>query len=306
MQSLSVNETVHLCGDSGSSTKSNNVWTDEQLFFKKLNSLCTSKEIFDFLSSLEVMSDTMASGALQRISELEVDDSGLKNPEEVLENEVFRALCFQFEFESSKLSNTGLLNALQALIKLRIDPQSTLMASLLSEGKERLGKGQLTVKNLCALGESLLELEGPSCATLEQIVNHVQAKDVEECSPREMVTVYKMLQVTAREGERYQDLLNRMNSATLTIVSQLSPKFTSIILNSLVVLHQTQNVPLVTALCRQSVKHIPYFTGDELVNVLEAFLCFGHHDQVFTDALETHVPKSIFTMHPQTDRKSVV
>uniref|UniRef100_A0A8C0I747 FAST kinase domains 3 n=1 Tax=Bubo bubo TaxID=30461 RepID=A0A8C0I747_BUBBB len=303
MQSLSVNETVYLCGDTESSTKSNNMWIDEQLFFKKLNSLCTSKEIFDFLSSLEVLSDTMASGALQRISEVEEDDNGLKNPEEVLENEVFRALCFQFEFESSKLSNTGLLNALQALIKLRIDPQSTLMASLLAEGEERLGKGQLTTKNLCAFGESLLELEGPSCAMLEQIVNHMQAKDIAKWSPREIVMVYKMLQVTVREGEKYQGLLNRLNSVTLTVVSQLSPKFTSIILNSLVVLQQTRAVPLVTALCKHSVKHTPYFTDDELVNVLEAFLYFGHREQIFTEALETHVPKSIFTMHPQTVSK---
>ncbi|CAM9258215.1 unnamed protein product, partial [Bubo scandiacus] len=303
MRSLSVNETVYLCGDTESSTKSNNMWIDEQLFFKKLNSLCTSKEIFDFLSSLEVLSDTMASGALQRISEVEEDDDGLKNPEEVLENEVFRALCFQFEFESSKLSNTGLLNALQALIKLRLDPQSTLMASLLAEGEERLGKGQLTTKNLCAFGESLLELEGPSCAMLEQIVNHMQAKDIAKWSPREIVMVYKMLQVTVREGEKYQGLLNRLNSVTLTIVSQLSPKFTSIILNSLVVLQQTRAVPLVTALCKHSVKHTPYFTDDELVNVLEAFLYFGHREQIFTEALETHVPKSIFTMHPQTVSK---
>ncbi|XP_009882060.1 PREDICTED: FAST kinase domain-containing protein 3 isoform X1 [Charadrius vociferus] len=303
LQSLSVNETVHLCGDTGNSTKFNNVWMDEQLFFKKLNSLCTSKEIFDFLSSLEVMSDTMASGALQRISEVEVDDNGLKNPEGVLENEVFRALCFQFEFESSKLSNTGLLNALQALIKLRVDPQSTLMANLLSEGAERLGKGQLTVKNLCALGESLLELEGPSCATLEQIVNRMQEIDVEKWSPREMVMVYKMLQVIVKEGEKYQDLLNKLNSAALNIVSHLSPNFTSIILNSLVGLRQTQAVPLVTALCKHSVKHIPYFTGDELVNVLEAFLYFGHREEIFTEALETHVPKSIFSMHPQTVSK---
>ncbi|XP_030343884.1 FAST kinase domain-containing protein 3, mitochondrial [Strigops habroptila] len=303
IQSLSVNETVHLCGDAGSSAKSNNVWMDEQQFFQKLNSLCTSKEIFDFLSSLEIMSDTMASGALQRISEVEVDDNGLKNPERLLENEVFRALCFQFEFESSKLSNTGLLNALQALIKLRIDPRSMLMASLLSEAEERLGKGQLTVKNLCALGESLLELEGPTCATLEQIVNHMQEKDMEKWTPREIVVVYKMLQGTAREGKQYQDLLNRLNSVTLSIVSQLSPKFTSVILNSLVILHQTQAVPLVTALCRHSVKHIPYFTGDELVNVLEAFLYLGHREQTFTVALETHFPKSIFTMQPQTVSK---
>ncbi|KFQ22692.1 FAST kinase domain-containing protein 3 [Mesitornis unicolor] len=276
---------------------------DEQLFFKKLNSLCTSKEIFDFLSSLEVMSDTMASGALQRVSEVEVDDDGLKNPEGVFENDIFRALCFQFEFESSKLSNTGLISALQALIKLRIDPQSTLMASLLSECEERLGKGQLTVKNLCALGESLLELKGPSCATVEQIVNHMQEKDIEKWSPREMVMVYKMLQMTVREGEQYQDLLNRMNSVTLTLVSQLSPKFTSGILNSLADLHQTWAVPLVTALCKHSVKHIPYFTGEELVNVLEAFLYFGHREQIFMEALEIHVPKSISTMHPQTVSK---
>ncbi|NXJ73988.1 FAKD3 protein, partial [Trogon melanurus] len=276
---------------------------EEQLFFKKLNSLCTSHEIFDFLSSLEVMSDTMASGALQRISEVEVDANGLKNPKGVLENEVFRALCFQFEYESSKVSNTGLLNALQALVKLRVDPQSTLMASLLSEGEERLVKGQLTVKNLCALGESLLQLENPSHATLRQILKCMQDKDIEKWSPREMVMVYKVLQVTVREREQHQDLLNRMNSVTLTMVSQLSPKFTSTILNSLVVLHQTRAVPLVTALCKHSVKHIPYFTGDELVNVLEAFLYFGHREQIFTEALETHVPKSIFTMHPQTVSK---
>ncbi|NXA14470.1 FAKD3 protein, partial [Sapayoa aenigma] len=272
---------------------------DEQLFFKKLNNLCTSKEIFDFLSSLEVMSDTMASGALQRISDVEVDNNGLKNPG-VLENEVFRALCFQFEFESSKLSNTGLLNALEALITLRIDPQSTLMESLLSESEARLGKGQLTAENLCALGESLLELESPSCVTLEQIVNHMQGKDMEKWSPREIMMVYKILQVTVREGKQYQNLLNRLNSVTLPTVSQLSPNFLSVILNSLVVLHQTQAVALVTALCKHSVNHVPHLTDCELVNVLEAFLYFGHREQMFTEALETHVPKSILTMHPQT------
>lgn len=302
MQSLSVNEAVHLYGDTKNCTKSSNVWMDEQLFFKRLNSLCTSKEILYFLSSLEVMSDTMASGALQKISELEVDDNGLKNPA-LLENEVFRALCFQFEFESSKLSNTGLLNALQALIKLRIDPQSTLMTSLLSESEERLGRGQLTAEHLCALGESLLELEGPSCATLEQIVNHMQERDIKSWSPREIVMVYKILEVTVREGKQWQSLLNRLNGVTLRAVSQLSPNFVSVILNSLVALHQTRAVLLVTALCKHSVQHVPYFTDHELVNVLEAFLYFGQKMQIFTEALERHVPKSIHTMQPQTVSK---
>lgn len=302
MRSLSVNESVHLCGDTGSNAKADERWTEEQMFFRTLKSLRTSQEIFKFLRSLEVMSDTMASGALQRVSEVEVDDNGLKNPEDVLENEVFRALCFQFEFQSSKLSNSGLLNALQALIKLRVDPQSTLIARLLSECEERLANRKLTVDNLCSLGESLLELKGPSYATLEQIVSHMQEKDIENWSPREMAMVYKILQVVVGEREHW-DLLNRMNSATLTIAYQLSPKFTSVILNSLVALHQTQVVPLILALCKHSGKHVPHFTDDELVSVLEAFLFFGHREQIFTEALEKHVPKSIPTMHPETVSK---
>uniref|UniRef100_A0A8B9QV62 FAST kinase domains 3 n=1 Tax=Anas platyrhynchos TaxID=8839 RepID=A0A8B9QV62_ANAPL len=293
----------HLCGDAGSGPKAHGRWMDEQVFFRKLSGLSTSTEIFKFLSSLEVMSDVMASGALQRISEVEVDEDGLKNPEELLESDVFKALCFQFEYEASKLSNAGLLNALQALIKLRIDPESTLMASLLSESEERLATRQLAVEHQCSLAESLLELEGPGCATLEQIVNRIQEEDIENWTPREMTVVYKMLQATVREGEQYHDLLSRMNSATLAIADQLSPNFTSIILNSLVVLQQTQAVPLVIALCKHSVKHVPYFTDDELVNVLDAFLYFGHREQSFTDALETHVPKSISSMHPETVSK---
>ncbi|NXD11322.1 FAKD3 protein, partial [Nothocercus nigrocapillus] len=273
---------------------------DEQVFFSKLKGLDTSKEIFEFLSSLEIMSDIMASAALQRISEVEVDGSGLKDSEGISDNEIFRALCFQFEYESSKLSNTGLLSALQALIKLRVDPRGSLITNLLSESQERLKKGQLTTKNLCDFGEALLELEGPTCVILKQILSHVQEKDIAKCSPSEMVTVYRMLQRSVGEGEQYQGLLNRMNNVTLTIASQLSPSFLSIVLNSLVVLRQTQAVSLVIALCKHSVKHVPYFTDDELVHVLEAFLYFGHRLQIFTEALETHVPNSLFAMHPET------
>ncbi|NXA33977.1 FAKD3 protein, partial [Eudromia elegans] len=273
---------------------------DEQMFFRKLKGLDTSKEILEFLSSLEVMSDTMASAALQRISEVEMDDSRLKDSKGILENEVFRALCFQFEYESSKLSDTGLLSALQALVKLRVDAQGSLIANLLSEGQERLRKGQLTTKNLCDFGEALLELEGQTSVILEQILSRLQEKDIAKCSPSEMVTVYRMLQRSVGEGKQYQDLLSRMNNVTLTIASQLSPRFLSIVLNSLVVLRQTQAISLVLALCKHSVKHVPYFTDDELISVLEAFLYFGHRQQTFTEALETHVPKSLFAMHPET------
>uniref|UniRef100_A0A8C7A3M6 FAST kinase domains 3 n=1 Tax=Nothoprocta perdicaria TaxID=30464 RepID=A0A8C7A3M6_NOTPE len=293
IQSVPAGETVPLCGDAGNGRVPDDRWMDEQVFFGKLKGLDTSREVFEFLSSVEMMSDTMASAALQRISEVEVDDRGLKD------SDVFRALCFQFEYESSKLSNTGLLSALQALIKLRVDPRGSLIAKLLSEGQERLGKGQLTTQNLCDFGEALLELEGPASVILEQILSHLQEKDIAKCGPSELVAVYRMLQRSAGEGKQYQDLLNRVNHVTLSVASQLSPRFLSTVLNSLVVLRQTQAVSLVIALCKHSVKHVPYFTDHELVSVLEAFLYFGHRQQVFTEALEMHIPKSLRAMRPE-------
>ncbi|XP_007057865.3 FAST kinase domain-containing protein 3, mitochondrial isoform X1 [Chelonia mydas] len=302
-QPNSITGTVHLHRDAGNSSKSDGKWMDEQKFFMELNSFSSSNEIFKFLSSLEVISDTMAAAALQRICEFEVDDSGLKNPEDILENEVFRALCFQFEHESQKLSDTGLVTALQALIKLRVDPWSTLIVRLVSESQERLDKGQLTIRNLCILGESLLDLEGPGCTMLEQIVNQVQGKKLEEWTTEEIAMVYGMLQMSITEEGQYQDLLNHMNNITLTLAPQLSPKLISRILNALVILDQTQAIPLVIKLCKYSVRHVPRFTNDELANVLGAFIHFGHADQFFTEALERLVPKSSFTMHPETVSK---
>ncbi|XP_074843970.1 FAST kinase domain-containing protein 3, mitochondrial isoform X2 [Carettochelys insculpta] len=295
--------TGHLHGDAGSSSKSCGKWMDEQKFFMELNSCSSSKDIFKFLSSVEIMSDTMAAAALQRICEVEVDDSELKNPEVVLENEVFRALCFQFEHESQKLSDTGLLIALQALVKLRIDPWSTLLVRLVSESQERLDKGQLTIKNLCILGEILLDLEGPGCAMLEQILKQVQEKNLEEWTAEEMAMVYGLLQMSITEKGQYQDVLNQMNNITLTFAPQLSPKLISRILNALVILDQTQAIPLVIQLCKYSARYVPRFRDEELINVLGAYIYFGHSDQFFTEALERHVPKSSFTMHPEVVSK---
>ncbi|KAM7175656.1 FAST kinase domain-containing protein 3, mitochondrial isoform 3-T4 [Macrochelys suwanniensis] len=247
-QPNSITGTVHLHRDAGNSFKFHGKWMDEQKFFMELNSFNSSNEIFKFLGSLEVISDTMAAAALQKICEFEVDDSGLKNPKDILENEVFRALCFQFENESQKLSDTGLVTALQALIKLHVDRWSTLIVRLVSESQERLDKGQLTIRNLCILGESLLDLEGPGCTMLEQIVNLVQGKKLEEWTTEEIAMVYGMLQMSITEEGQYQDLLNHMNNITLTLAPQLSPKLISRILNSLVILDQTQAIPLVIRL----------------------------------------------------------
>ncbi|XP_034957186.2 FAST kinase domain-containing protein 3, mitochondrial isoform X1 [Zootoca vivipara] len=294
---------VQLRGEAGNSVKSGSTWTDEQVFLKKLNCFCSYKDIFRFVSTMESLSDTMVAAVLQRVCDVQLEDSMLKNPEEVMEDEVFRSLCFQLEQESPSLSESALVNSLNALIKLRVSPWSTLMVRLVSESQERLDKGQMTIRNLCVLGESLFNLEGPSCAILEQIMDQVQSTNLEDWKADEMAMVYKMLQLGVGERGKYQALLNKMSSLAVTQVPQFSPEITSTVLNALVVLDQTQAIPLVIKLCKHSVRHVPHFTDNELEKVLEAFIHFGHNDQFFTEALERHVAKHAFTMHPSAVSK---
>ncbi|MGH0173356.1 UNVERIFIED_CONTAM: hypothetical protein FKN15_064661 [Acipenser sinensis] len=169
---------------------------DQEVFLDRLHGCVSAKQVFKLLSSLETMSDTVAALALQRIAVLEHDQNGLKNPA-VLENNVFKALCFQFEHDSQRLTDAGLVTALHACTQLYVDPWSTLMVRLVSESQERLDRGPMAIKNLCILGEALLALEGPGCGMLKQVMDQVQEQGVEEWSPEEVTMVYNMLQAGA-------------------------------------------------------------------------------------------------------------
>ncbi|XP_003220122.1 FAST kinase domain-containing protein 3, mitochondrial [Anolis carolinensis] len=295
--------TVQLHEEAGNHLQYNNKWADEQIFLKQLNQLSSYKDISKLLSSLESLSDTMVAATLQRLCDVQLEDNVLKNPEEVMEDEVFRSLCFQLQQQSQNLSDSGLVNALNALIKLRVDPWSTLMVRLVSESQERLDKNQMSIENLCVLAESVFSLEGSGCAMFEEIMDQIQSAIREDWKVNEIAMVYRVLQLGIGERGKYQDLLNKMNNITVTQVSQFNPRQTCTVLNALVVLDQTQALPLVIKLCKHSIRHIPHFTDDELVNVLEAFIHFGHNDQFFTEALERHVTKCAFTMHPSTHTK---
>ncbi|XP_043920811.1 FAST kinase domain-containing protein 3, mitochondrial [Protopterus annectens] len=297
---------VHLHDESGNSFRQESSPTavmNENRFMEELSKCTSVRQVFKLLNSLILMSDTMAAAALLRVSEVEQDEHGLKSPQAVLEDDVFKALCFQFEQDSHRLSDTGLVTAMFAFVQLYLDPWSTLMVRLVSEGQERLDRKQLTVKNLCLLGEVMLALEGPGCVMLKQVMEQVQQHTMKAWTPEEMGAVYNLLQSGAGEGGQYQELLNRMNDHAVSMASRLDPKLISQLLFALVVLDQTQAIPLVISLCKHSVRHVPYFSDDELVRVLTALMHFGHSDKYFTEALERHVPKKVFTMHPEAVSK---
>ncbi|XP_026528312.1 FAST kinase domain-containing protein 3, mitochondrial [Notechis scutatus] len=299
-----VVETVQHLGEATNNLNSNNKTVGEQIFLKELNQWSSYKDIFKFVSSLESLSDIMVAAIFQRLGEVQLQDSLMKSPELLMENDMFKSLCLRLEKESTHLSDSALVNSLNALTKLHVDPCSNLMVCLVSETQQRLDKGQMTIKNLCILGEGLFNLGGPEQAVLEQIMNQIQSTNVEDWKIEEMVLVYRTLQLyVGRRTNLFQNLLSKMNSFAETEDCQFTPKQTSTVLSALVVLDKTQVNNLIIKLCKHASCYIPYFTDDEMIDVLEAFIHFRCSDQRFTEALERHVTKFAFVMHPNTISK---
>ncbi|XP_042188185.1 FAST kinase domain-containing protein 3, mitochondrial [Callorhinchus milii] len=298
--------TVYLHRDAGDGVKldtKEHISTDEQSVLEHLQKCTSSKQVFELLSSLSSMSDTVAAFALLRISQVEQDENGQKRPVEFLDNDVFKALCFQFEREAPRLSDMGLVTALFAYVQLQVEPQSSLMVRLVSESHERLSRGLMSIEELCVLGEALLDLEVLGSRMLNQVMEQVQKQEVVNWTVEEMLMVYNLLVASIDKGGQYQQLLNRMNTHTLQLVYKLRPKAISDVLNAMVILKQTQAIPLVINLCKHSVRHVPYFSDQELIQVLNALMYFGHSDRFFIEALERNIPPKAFVMQPQAISK---
>ncbi|KAK2859602.1 hypothetical protein Q5P01_004222 [Channa striata] len=275
---------------------------EEKAFHQRLGGCSASRQVLRLLRSVSMMSDTMAAAALHRVADLEHKENSLKDPL-VLEKDIIRALCFQLEQDSGRLSDAGLVSALLACTRLFLDPWSPLMVRLVSESQERLDRCQMSVEQLCTLGHAMLAMEGPGCVMLEQIMEQIQNQEPTQWSLTDLIAVYKLLQGGVGENGKYRELLNAMHTHALTVTPQMDPAAVSMLLSALVTLNQTQAMPLVISLCKQSVRHVPHFTDEELTLVLGALMHFGHNDNYFVKAMERYVPTMAFSSHPETVTK---
>ncbi|XP_028289950.1 FAST kinase domain-containing protein 3, mitochondrial [Gouania willdenowi] len=272
---------------------------EEQGFLKHLETCSSSRKVFRLLSSVEMLSDIMAAATLHRIADLESKGNALKDPT-VLEKDTIRALCFQLEQNSTRLTNAGLVSSLLACTRLFLDPWSTLMVQLLTESQTRLDCEKMTVEQLCVLGQAMLAIEGPGSKILKKVLEQIQQQEPSLWSLGELVSVYGLLQGIVGEEGKYRDLLNAMHTHALSVTSCMDPAAVTGLLRALVTLNQTQAIPLMIGLCKQAVRHVPYFTDEELTHVLRALMHFGHSDHYFVQALEQHSPSVAFTSHPET------
>ncbi|XP_060236350.1 FAST kinase domain-containing protein 3, mitochondrial isoform X2 [Meriones unguiculatus] len=271
---------------------------DEEILYGRLNSYTSSEEVLSFVSTLDTLPVTLAAAALLKICEVGKRDGEQRLPNGILENRIFQALCLRCEQNPSHLTNAALVTVLQSLPVLPVDPQSSLMLSLMAECQSRLRRGSLEVHHLCVLGESLARLQGPSCETLELVLSQLQSKKLEMFAPQDIVAIYRILQACSEKIDKHQSFLDKVNSFALSIVSCLSPQSISQVLTALVALNQTHALPLVIKLGKHMVRYIPRFTNEELRKVLEGLVYFGHNDRFLIEALEQHVAALSFSLDP--------
>ncbi|XP_034023392.1 FAST kinase domain-containing protein 3, mitochondrial isoform X2 [Thalassophryne amazonica] len=275
---------------------------EEQTFQQRLGSCYSSQQVIKVLSSLEVMSDSMAAAVLHRVADLEQEAASLKDPT-VLEHDTLRALCFQLEQDSGQLTDAALVSILLACTRLCTDSGTKLMMRLRSESQERLDGGQMTVGHLCVLGQALLAVKGPGCVMFGQVMEQIQKQEPAQWTIADLTALYRLVQSGVGEERRYWDLLNAMHAHAMSVTNQMDAPAVSGLLDALVTLNQNQAIPLIISLCKQAVRHVPYFTHEEFTNVLGALMHFGHSDQYFVKALEMYFPKVVFTSHPETITK---
>ncbi|KAL6084443.1 hypothetical protein STEG23_023102 [Scotinomys teguina] len=273
-------------------------YEDEETLYRRLNSFLSPEEVLSFLSTLDTLPVTLASAALRRICEVGKRDGEQRLPKGIVENSIFQALCLQCERNPSHLSNAGLVTTLQSLVMVPVDPQSSLILSLVAECQRRLRRGGFGGHHLCLLGETLVRLQDSGCETLELVICQLQSENLETFAPEDIVAIYRILQACPEKVDKHQTFLNAVNSFTLSVVSYLSPKSVSNMLTALVALDQMHALPLVIKLGKYAVRYIPRFTNEELRKVLEAFVYFGHSDRLFTEALERHVAALCLSLDP--------
>ncbi|XP_062849174.1 FAST kinase domain-containing protein 3, mitochondrial isoform X2 [Trichomycterus rosablanca] len=279
--------------------------SDEGRAFKECLSACaSSQQVLHLIRTSSFLSGAAVSAVLHRLADLEQDGSRrLRDPVTLLSDAALNKMCLKLEQDLPELEDDVVVQALLGCTRLYLDPSSQLVTRLISESQVRLDMGRLSIETLCELVCALFAIEGPQSGMLVRAMRQIQNKDPAQWNTSSLTSVYSMLAAGLGEDGLHQDLLNKMNARALSLAMRMDPPMVSKTLGALVTLNQTQALPLVIALCKQAVRHVPNFTDTELSIVLSALMHYGHSDHFLIEALERHVPKIAFTAHPETVTK---
>lgn len=200
---------------------------------------------------------------------------------------------------SNGVSISGLATLMGICVKIGMDPHSPagLITKLKKECLRKLKEEDVSIINLCLLGEVVYGLEGTS-PLFREVLKSINASVDVNITPLEASHLYTFF---ALFGDQHinPDLITRLNRYTERLAHRLSPTAISNILHSLATLQGGQAVTLIPSLIQRSTLTVGSFSDAELTRILRALTRLSQHHTQFLCSLEHHLANRIKKCDPE-------
>ncbi|XP_022596638.1 FAST kinase domain-containing protein 3, mitochondrial-like [Seriola dumerili] len=223
------------------------------------------------------------------------------NIQSLFEGDVIPELCSRLAGFPSNDRAEGLATLLGACVEFGLEAHSPLVLRLMKECLELLSKKDISVAQLCHLGEVAHALEGRQSAMVTEVLDSIGAAVEEDVvSPGEAVRVYSLLTLCYNPASQQQVLmLSTLHRHTQRLVHRLKAGQVSSILESLLKLQQRQAISLVLRLSHRASRVFKSFSDDEITKVLSALMILGQHHEELLAAMEKHLPGRLGECDPE-------
>lgn len=200
---------------------------------------------------------------------------------------------------SNGVSISGLATLMGICVNIGMDPHSPagLVTKLKNECLRKLKEEDVSIINLCLLGEVVYGLEGTS-PLFSEVLKSISASVDVNITPLEASHLYTFFALC---GDRHinPDVITRLNRCTERLAHRLSPTAISNILHSLATLQGGQAVTLIRSLIQRSILTVGSFSDAELTRILRALARLSQHHAQFLCSLEHHLANRIKECDPE-------
>lgn len=252
----------------------------------QLSNMTEEKDSLDFINQIQryrTQSNTLSSG-----------ETYLSHAQTFSESDMWNILK-----NSNGVSISGLANLMGICVKIGMDPHSPvgLISRLKKECLRKLKEEDVSIINLCLLGEVVYGLEGTS-PLFREVLKSVSASVDVDITPLEASHLYTFFALCGNQHLN-PDLMTRLNKCTERLAHRLPPTAISNILHSLAKLQGSQSVTLIPRLIQRSTLTMGSFSDAELIVILRALTRLSQHDAQFLCSLEHHLANRIKDCDPE-------
>ncbi|XP_062390712.1 FAST kinase domain-containing protein 3, mitochondrial-like [Sardina pilchardus] len=196
------------------------------------------------------------------------------------------------------VSISGIATLMGICVKIGMDSDSAtgLISKLKQECLRKLNEEDVSITNLCLLGEVVYRLEGAS-PLLSEVLRSVSTSVDDDLMPLDASHLYTFFALIGNQHLN-PHLMTRLSRCTERLAHTLPPTAISNILNSLAVLQDEQSVTLIHRLRERSTLTMGSFSDAELAGILRALARLSQCDARFLYSLEHQLVNRIEECDP--------